>query len=405
MKIKDSVTKAPTPIPAPAEKLPFSSRPFAEPAAPEVTSAQPNTLHYSLRTISLAVQPKLTIGQPNDKYEPVFQRRKQPNCTGLPENLKAGIENLSGLSMDSVRVHHNSSRPAQINALAYAQGHEIHVAPGQEQHLPHEAWHVVQQAQGRVKPTMQLKDGVTINNNQGLEHEADEMGAKALGSAIQLYGNTNKPGRNVSLQGQFEVIQREEDEDEYAASSDEDEYAPPPLPTVWDFVRPELSRADVKRRRRPTIAEEPTFEMSSLFPEPEPLTVAPASAPLTVASASPKTPAERQAARSLKNHATGTQNNAVKSKKKFRGTSMPLTSPDVGGYLNTLLTPGHANFTDIVIFTLNNNLGFSEIHVHRGAAGVVLQISKKQTGDVGNGTPVPQGTPLYNEAVAASAHH
>ena len=69
MKIQDSVTKVPTPIPAPAEKLPFSSRPFAEPAAPEVTSAQPNTLHYSLRTISLAVQPKLTIGQPNDKYE------------------------------------------------------------------------------------------------------------------------------------------------------------------------------------------------------------------------------------------------------------------------------------------------------------------------------------------------
>ena len=69
MKIKDSVTKASTPIPAPAEKSPFSSRPFAEPAALEVASAQPNTLHYSLRTISLAVQPKLTIGQPNDKYE------------------------------------------------------------------------------------------------------------------------------------------------------------------------------------------------------------------------------------------------------------------------------------------------------------------------------------------------
>ncbi len=69
MKIQDSVTKALTPIPAPAEKSPFSSRPFAEPAAPEVTAAQPNAPHYSLRTISLAVQPKLTIGQPNDKCE------------------------------------------------------------------------------------------------------------------------------------------------------------------------------------------------------------------------------------------------------------------------------------------------------------------------------------------------
>ncbi|UJP03544.1 MAG: DUF4157 domain-containing protein [Nitrosomonas sp.] len=107
------------------------------------------------------------------------QSSAKPNNTGLPDNLKSGIENLSGLSMDSVRVHYNSSQPAQLNALAYAQGTDIHVAPGQEQHLPHEAWHVVQQAQGRVQPTMQMKDGVPINDDKGLEHEADVMGAKA----------------------------------------------------------------------------------------------------------------------------------------------------------------------------------------------------------------------------------
>lgn len=81
----------------------------------------------------------------------------KPNNTGLPSQLKAGIESLSGMSMDHVKVHYNSDKPAQLNAHAYAQGGEIHVAPGQEQHLPHEAWHVVQQAHGRVKPTMQMK--------------------------------------------------------------------------------------------------------------------------------------------------------------------------------------------------------------------------------------------------------
>ena len=108
----------------------------------------------------------------------------KPNNTGLPDNLKSGIEHLSGISMDSVRVHYNSSQPAQLNALAYAQGTDIHVAPGQEQHLPHEAWHVVQQAQGRVRPTMQMKDGVPINDDKGLEHEADVMGAKAAAQVI-----------------------------------------------------------------------------------------------------------------------------------------------------------------------------------------------------------------------------
>src|SRR4051812_16037693 len=44
------------------------------------------------------------------------------NGTGLPDNLKAGVEALSGYSMDDVRVHYNSDKPAQLNALAYAQG-------------------------------------------------------------------------------------------------------------------------------------------------------------------------------------------------------------------------------------------------------------------------------------------
>ncbi|HET9184001.1 MAG TPA: DUF4157 domain-containing protein [Candidatus Angelobacter sp.] len=106
------------------------------------------------------------------------QLEAAPNRTGLPDNLKAGVESLSGVSLDSVKVHYNSPKPAQLNALAYAQGTDIHVAPGQEKHLPHEAWHITQQSQGRVKPTTQAK-GVAINDDSRLEKEADVMGAKA----------------------------------------------------------------------------------------------------------------------------------------------------------------------------------------------------------------------------------
>ncbi|WP_017452886.1 eCIS core domain-containing protein [Herbaspirillum rubrisubalbicans] len=105
--------------------------------------------------------------------------QKKENKTGLPDTLKSGIESLSGMSMDHVKVHYSSPQPAQLNARAYAQGSEIHLAPGQEQHLPHEAWHVVQQAQGRVQPTMQMK-GAAINDDVELEREADVMGAKAV---------------------------------------------------------------------------------------------------------------------------------------------------------------------------------------------------------------------------------
>ncbi len=114
------------------------------------------------------------------------------NTTGLPDDLKAGVENLSGYSLDDVKVHYNSAKPAQLQAHAYAQGTDIHVAPGQEQHLPHEAWHVVQQKQGRVKATMQMKGGVNVNDNAGLEKEADRMGRKALQNFGSKAGDTTK---------------------------------------------------------------------------------------------------------------------------------------------------------------------------------------------------------------------
>ena len=116
----------------------------------------------------------------------------QENNTGLPGNLKAGIENLSGVSLDNVSVHYNSARPPQLQALAYTQGTDIHVGPGQEKHLPHEAWHVVQQNQGRVKPTLQAK-GVSINDDPALEREADLMGEKAA--------TQKSPNRFPALQG------------------------------------------------------------------------------------------------------------------------------------------------------------------------------------------------------------
>lgn len=107
-----------------------------------------------------------------------IQRKPQAH-NGLPQALKSGVEQLSGISMDDVQVHYNSSKPAQLNAHAYAQGNQIHLASGQEQHLPHEAWHVVQQKQGRVKPTVQLKQSIPVNDDTNLEREADLMGQKA----------------------------------------------------------------------------------------------------------------------------------------------------------------------------------------------------------------------------------
>ena len=125
---------------------------------------------------------------------PAAGPQRQPNRTGLPDGLKAGIERLSGVRIDDVRAHTNSSKPAAVDARAYTRGPDIEVAPGQVRHLPHEAWHLVQQRQGRVKPTGRVAGG-PVNDDPALEREADVMGtqAKKLGAGSGAGGRARAP--------------------------------------------------------------------------------------------------------------------------------------------------------------------------------------------------------------------
>jgi hypothetical protein len=118
-----------------------------------------------------------------------------PAADGLPEGLQTVMEAMSGFSLADVVVHRNSAEPARLGAAAFTKGSQIHVAPGQERHLPHEAWHVVQQAQGRVGPTGQLKDGIALNDDAGLEHEADVMGQRAAAGG---FAPTNAPRQKLA---------------------------------------------------------------------------------------------------------------------------------------------------------------------------------------------------------------
>lgn len=144
------------------------------------------------------------------------QLKEKANNTGLPDQLKAGVEQLSGHSLDDVKVHYNSSKPAQLKAHAYAEGNQIHLAQGQEKHLGHEAWHVVQQKRGDVKATNKI-GGTPINDDKNLENEADVMGQKAhalgnslgSGGSAQLKAISNAPSPQAITQNM--VIQKVDD--------------------------------------------------------------------------------------------------------------------------------------------------------------------------------------------------
>lgn len=120
----------------------------------------------------------------DEEEKPPLQEK--PNNTGMPASVKAKMENSFNTDFSSVKVHANSSKAPGVGALAYTQGTDIHFAPGQfspdtkagQKLIGHELAHVVQQQQGRVVPTTEI-GGMPVNDNPGLENEADKLGDKA----------------------------------------------------------------------------------------------------------------------------------------------------------------------------------------------------------------------------------
>ena len=109
----------------------------------------------------------------------------------LPAQLAQGVESLGANDVTGVDVHFDSPVAASNGASAYAQGGAIHVAPGIDSTMVHEAWHVVQQAQGRVNPTMQRRadsdpaSAAGGDVDAGLESQIRASSGQPLGAEIR----------------------------------------------------------------------------------------------------------------------------------------------------------------------------------------------------------------------------
>jgi len=135
-------------------------------------------------------------------------------------DIMSQMEQSFGQSFADVNIHENSDQARQIDARAFAQGNDVHFAPGQYQPntsegkalLGHELTHVVQQRQGRVQATVQRK-GFAINNDSQLESEADEMGKKAAKGevlpAFSLLPKAVTSSPPTQLKPNFSVVQRD----------------------------------------------------------------------------------------------------------------------------------------------------------------------------------------------------
>lgn len=131
------------------------------------------------------------------------QLLSQSPAGDLPESLRESMQQMSGVDLSAIQVHYNSDKPKQLGALAYAEGDQIYLAPGQSELLPHETWHLIQQAEGRV-PATDERAGRATNSDAELENEAEAMAGRAK---QQTLSETLRPLRKRVVGGGGSVAQ------------------------------------------------------------------------------------------------------------------------------------------------------------------------------------------------------
>jgi hypothetical protein len=141
-----------------------------------------------------APQPVQRQPAPNAEAMPLPPHLASFSTTGgqpLPPDVRQKMESFFGTRFDDVRIH-TGQQAANLGALAFTQGSDIHFAPGQynprtpqgQQILGHELTHVVQQRAGRVRNP--FGNGIAIVHDRALEAEAERMGHRAAAHQAPL---------------------------------------------------------------------------------------------------------------------------------------------------------------------------------------------------------------------------
>jgi hypothetical protein len=179
---------------------------FAEPAvpsprvsrrtvrAPRARSADSTALHRTPLTAARVQRAATATPTPGSASGPdggaldagTAQRIQRASGRGAPleSSVRPDLESAFGASFDNVSVHADSPLPAEVGAIAFTHGSDIHFAPGQYRPdtsaglhtLSHELAHVVQQ--GGASPTVHRL------------MSAPEFKASAKENLLQSHGKT-----------------------------------------------------------------------------------------------------------------------------------------------------------------------------------------------------------------------
>ena len=207
---------------------------------------------------------KNNLNQLSQAKPPVFQL-KSSSSSGMPDETLNKMSSSFGTDFSDVNIHSDSKSATDAGALAYTQGNDIHFAPGQydpssqsgQELLGHELTHVQQQREGRVQANNEV-NGMPLNDDKGLEAEADEGGRMAVQMKEDSIKTASKlvTQSNIIQKKSSFVIQMITDED-LGARADQADAARTPFvfdpTTITNMERPTPTSDDTDIARKLSI--------------------------------------------------------------------------------------------------------------------------------------------------------
>ncbi len=151
---------------------------------------------------------KGNLFEQGDFFTPPVQMKRNED---LPEDFQTKMESSFGEDFSNVKINKDSKDANELDALAFTQGNNIHFKNGEfdssskngQELIAHELSHVVQQRHRDIGTTHK-ENNYDVNDNEGLEKEADINAKKAvngemISNPFSTNQNTNSsPNTNVS---------------------------------------------------------------------------------------------------------------------------------------------------------------------------------------------------------------
>ena len=104
---------------------------------------------------------------------PNQEAQREPGGVPLPAAIQKEYEEKSGVPLDDVRVHYDSSIPSEFNAKAFTYGNAIYLGVGEQNSLEHEVVHTIQQKLGIVNPT-HTENSLPVNTDPKYEVDSKD---------------------------------------------------------------------------------------------------------------------------------------------------------------------------------------------------------------------------------------